>query len=189
MVGVARENPQTYAAGALLANGARLTEIHPKYVVLEREGHSTKLYLEGSGLTAGNAAASKSLLTVGGRSAPEPSATPTTEPLTDYLRPTPIYEGETLLGYQVYPGAKSGAFAQMGLQAGDVITRIDGAPLSDPAQATEALRGLLDGRAHPASLKRQGSAIEVSLDGSVISKDQDQQHDVTSVVPEVTPIS
>jgi len=46
MLGVARENPQTYSTGALLANGARLTEVRANYVVLERAGHSARLYLE-----------------------------------------------------------------------------------------------------------------------------------------------
>jgi len=46
MIGVAPENPQTYAAGALLANGARLTEIHPGFVVLEHAGRSVRGRIE-----------------------------------------------------------------------------------------------------------------------------------------------
>ena len=166
MLGVARENPQTYAAGALLANGARLAEIHAKYVVLERDGHSVRLYLEGTGLQPESGATAKPLLTIGGNAAPRVATATSTEPLTDYLRPTPLYDGATLVGYQVYPGAKPGAFLQTGLRAGDVITAIDGAPLSDTAQATESLRGLMDGNTHTATVNRKGSSVEVSLDGS-----------------------
>ena len=166
MLGVARENPQTYSAGALLANGARLAEIHAKYVVLERDGHSVRLYLEGTGLQPESGATVKPLLTIGGNSAPRTATATSTEPLTDYLRPTPLYDGATLVGYQVYPGAKPGAFLQTGLQAGDVITAIDGAPLSDTAQAPESLRRLMDGNTHTATVNRKGSSVEVSLDGS-----------------------
>jgi hypothetical protein len=50
MLGVARENPQTYTAGALVANGAHLLEIHSNYVVLQRGERVARLYLDGSGL-------------------------------------------------------------------------------------------------------------------------------------------
>lgn len=42
-IGVVRESPQTYQAGALLENGARLAEIHSDYVTLRKDGHSAQL--------------------------------------------------------------------------------------------------------------------------------------------------
>jgi hypothetical protein len=44
---VSPENPQNYVAGALLSNGAELTEIHTDYVVLERGGKRSRLRIEG----------------------------------------------------------------------------------------------------------------------------------------------
>jgi type II secretion system protein C len=169
MLGVARENPQTYSAGALLANGARLSEIHSEYVVLERNGRSTKLYLQGTGDTAKPVKSSRSLITVGGVNAPRLALPDTTERLTDYLRPTPVYDGSALTGYQVYPGNNASVFAQMRLQSGDIITAIDGEPLDDPARGITVLHRLLDGAGHSASIARNGTVLELSLDGSLMA--------------------
>ena len=63
-IGVRARSPQTYTAGALLANGARLTEIYDHYVVLERGGRSARLYVQGEAQPDGKRA--RELLTVGG---------------------------------------------------------------------------------------------------------------------------
>lgn len=174
-LGIARENPQTYAAGALLANGARLSEIHSDYVVLERRGRSAKLYLLGNGQGAGVTRASVALVTVGGGGTPPAIVPRGSELLTDYLRPTPLYDGAVLQGYQVYPGDKPLAFVQMGLEAGDVITQIDGAPLSDPAHVIATLRQLLSGTTHSVTVSRGGSTLELMLDGSFIVLDHENE--------------
>jgi len=63
LIGVNENSPQTYKAGALLINGARLVEIYPKYVVLEKDGRSARLYLQN---TKGSADANDAVLAVGG---------------------------------------------------------------------------------------------------------------------------
>jgi type II secretion system protein C len=187
MLGVARENPQTYAVGAVLANGARLTEIHAKYVVLERGGRSAQLYMDGGGLRSAARRDRDDVLSVGAMRQPVSVVAATTEPLTDYLRPTPIYDGEALIGYQVYPGSKSAAFAQMGLQVGDVITAIDAAPLSDPAQATEMFHELLNGAVLSAAITRKGKSEQLTLDGSLIFKEQERVKQAVMVLPNQSP--
>src|SRR5712671_4146777 len=66
-LGTHPENPQTYAAGALLANGARLLEIYDDHIVLERDGKQAKLYLASSGKKSQGA-----LLMVGGEQPAKP---------------------------------------------------------------------------------------------------------------------
>jgi len=118
-LGTHPENPQTYAAGAILANGARLLEIFDDHIVLERDGKQTKLYLQSSGKKT-----TSDLLKVGGETQQVKAPVAThTEILTDYIRPSPVYDGQTIHGYQVYAGQKSGVVAQMRLQNGDVICR------------------------------------------------------------------
>lgn len=174
MLGVARENPQTYAAGAVLANGARISEIHARYVVLERDGYSARLYLEGSSRPVMRGPPGN-LLMVGGASPPKAAVATSTELLTDYIRPAPVYTGAILAGYQVYPGRKSAAFLQMGFQPGDIITAVDGVILSDPEQATQTLRQLMDGTVHTGNIIRTGKTQRLTLDGSLIAKDQDRE--------------
>lgn len=183
-LGTHRENPQTYAAGALLANGARLLEIHADHVVLERDDERTKLYV-------GSAAkANDRLAFVGGESqAPSQPPPPTyTEALTDYLRPSPLYDGTTLRGFQVYAGQRTGVFAQLGLQNGDVILSMNDQPLGDTRQAMESFSQLMLGVAMSATIERNGSRQRISLDGALITRDQEQMKQATSVAEPPTAI-
>jgi type II secretion system protein C len=177
-IGVVRESPQTYQAGAILENGARLAEIHSDYVVLNKGTKLARLYLENA--HPNGKLGDVTMLTVGGiKEAPPPAKVTSREIVTDYIRPSPVYDGDTLIGYQIYPGAKSGPFTQMGLQPGDLITEIDGAPLSDPAAAWEMFHQLADGSAVSATLKRKGGAQSITLDGSLIVRAEEARSQAT----------
>lgn len=170
MLGVARESTQTYAAGALLANGARLTEIHPKYVVLERAGRSAKLYLDDEVRRTPLDASASALLTIGGESRPRMIVASNSPQITDYVRPTPVFEGGALIGYQVYPGDRAQFFSGLGLQAGDVLTSIDGISLVDAVQSAKMFEALLEGVSHTVVISRNGERQELTLDSSSILK-------------------
>jgi len=171
LIGVSRENPQSYVAGALLSNGAELTEIHSDYVVLARGGKHARLSLSGhAGDEIGKGLAP--LLAVGGPQPVPPPAATSEEPLTEYLRPSPVYNGTELTGYQVYPGERSTAFGQLGLVPGDLITALDGVALTDPTSALEAFRSLLDGAAMKATVLRRGQVVDIALDGSTIAAER-----------------
>jgi hypothetical protein len=165
-IGVVRESPQTYQAGALLENGARLAEIHADYVLLEKNSQTARLYLSNARETV---PPNNAMLTVGGKQLAPPAPITSREELTDYIRPSPVFDGEQIVGYQVYAGAKTGPFYQMGLMQGDVITAIDGSPLEDSSSAWEMLRGLTDGAVLSATIKRNGKILDVTLDGGVVA--------------------
>jgi type II secretion system protein C len=183
LIGVARENVQTYAAGSILVNGARLAEIHSRYVVLERNGRSAKLYLQNLRDTPAAEAAVSNLLSVGGPQKIKPAVATVVEPITDYLRPSPVYDGANLRGYEVYPGKRGGVFYQMGLQSGDVITSIEGMPLNDPAQAFEMFRQLMDGVALAATVNRKGNIQRLTLDGGLITVDHEREKNASMNAP------
>lgn len=152
LIGINPDNPQTYVGGAVLANGARLAEIHREYVVLARGASTAKLPLYRR--NAPSPPPRDALLMVGGA----PPSAPTLSVqhvLTEYLRPSPVYEGEILRGYEVYPGRKAGIFARLGLQPGDVITAINSLPLSEPHQAMELFAQLTRGSAVTATIERK----------------------------------
>lgn len=182
-LGTHPQNPQTYAAGATLMNGARIAEIHADHIVLERDGRTAKLYVDGK-QQARNAAAD--LLQVGGEQPKLVQAPPRGTRLVDYFRPSPVFDGEVLRGYVVYPGAKSGVFFQLGLQAGDVITAINGVPLSEAETAVEALQQLTQGAATTATVERRGKRQQISLDGSAILADQERARQADSAGPDVS---
>ena len=178
-IGTSVEYPQTYVGGAVLANGARLAEIHGDHVVLERDRKQAKLYLHE---LAAKTAPSEELLMIGVPQ-PIPRSPPTTrEILTDYMRPAPFIDGETMRGYQVYPGRKSGIFSQLGLRAGDVITAINGAPVIDRS-ALDELRQITVGANIAVNVERDGKAQRLVLDGALIVNDLERDKHPTSTLP------
>jgi general secretion pathway protein C len=172
-IGVVRESPQTYMVGAMLENGARLMEIQSDYVVLQKDGRTAWLYLS-SGPNSGQG--DVAILKVdGNRQARAPARITSREALTDYIRPSPVYDGDNLLGYEVYPGVKMDPFARMGLQPGDVITEIDGAPLTDPGAAWDILHELMTGGVLLAVVKRRSSVEHITLDGSLLVRAEESR--------------
>lgn len=172
-IGVNARSPQTYAAGALLANGARLTEIYDRYVVLEKAGRKARLYLQGEPQNAPvpGGSTAVSLLTVGGTASVVLAQDNSQERLTDYLRPSPVFAAGKLHGYALYAGRKAGvAFAQLGLQPGDVVTQINGSPVSSTADSLASLRTLAEGAALSVVIERAGVSQNLSLDGSVLTQ-------------------
>lgn len=166
-IGVDATSPQTYAAGALLANGARLTEIYSRYVVLERDGHSAQLYVRGE--SQERAGAGTALLTVGGIPRPTPALPKTEDRLFSYLRLSPVFVGNQLHGYALYPNRDPAPFARLGLQPGDLVTEINGASITTAREALVALHGLADGASLAIIIERQGIPQPLSLDGAILT--------------------
>lgn len=173
-IGTSIENPQTYAAGATLSNGARLAEIHSDHVVLTKGERSVRLDLYKRDQPLQQQPSPDELLNVGGNEEPLLAQPRHREVLTDYLRPSPLYDGDALRGYQLYPGKKAHVFSRMGLHAGDVITAIDGVPLTDPEHAIQMLRDLTAGAALHVTIERGGRREQATLDGAVILADLEQ---------------
>jgi hypothetical protein len=179
---------QTYMGGAILANGARLTEIHREYVVLTRGNESATLPLFRRNRPARHS--KHELLAVGGEQATPAPAPLQREVFTDYMRPSPVYDGEMLRGYQVYAGIKAGVFSQLGLQAGDVITALNDVPLSEPHQAMELFAELARGTTFTATIQRKGKVARVALDGALIAADQQAaQSTAAQTAPPIGPPS
>lgn len=166
-IGIDKKNPQTYRVGALLVNNTRIIEVHADHVVLERDTQRAELYLEGRGAHKSESRLANMLADT----TPEPL--PVTriadrEILTDYIRPSPVYDGEALRGYGVYPGQHSDMFAQLGLRPGDVVTSINGMPLNDPQSAINQLREIMNGVSVTAHIERDGASVTIALDGGLI---------------------
>jgi type II secretion system protein C len=171
MLGVDREHPQTYLAGAILENGARIDEIYRDHVMLAKGTQHTALYIDHEVQSGQAGRNDNTLLLVGGSSPETPHPHYSAEPVTDFVRAVPVYHGEVIAGFQVYPGNRSAPFNKWGLKAGDVITDLDGQPLTDPDQVTQLLHGLLDGEALQATVKRDGGApFSTSLDGADVER-------------------
>jgi membrane-associated protease RseP (regulator of RpoE activity) len=174
-VGTSAKDSVTYAAGALLLNGALLTEIYSDHVMLERDGRTVPLYVVGA--AASSSASRDEILAVARQSVPstpQPAIEParSTPAITDYIRPNPVYEEGRLKGFELYAGVNSAAFSQLGLAAGDVVVAVDGVPVTDPSQVIDSFQQVMAGTALTITVDRHGKMQEVSLDGAVIAARQ-----------------
>jgi type II secretion system protein C len=181
LLGTSVENPQTYGGGAVLANGTRLAEIHKDHVVLTRGRKSAELYLYQRDPRADQERSSSDLLTVSAAPLVPVPTKKVNEGLTDYVRPSPVYDGEVLRGYQVYPGVRTGVFAQLGLQSGDIITSINDASLNEPSQSIELFMQLMRGVAVVATVERKNVSRRITLDGALISADQESSKEASAI--------
>lgn len=171
LIGVNKNNPQTYQAGALLENGARIAAIYADHVVLEKNGRSVELYLESSGRHT-DAKGLQDILTAGGPEATIAVTPALHEVLTDYIRPSPVFDGELMRGYQVYAGQRSAVFSQLGLQNGDIIISINSVPLNEPQSAIAYLQQIAQGDSATATVERDGELKTLLLNGLLIVNDQ-----------------
>jgi hypothetical protein len=166
-LGVSVLSPQTYRAGAILANGARLEEIYADHVVLERDHRRSPLYIEGHAIPAGAEPTSASVITVGGTASVPASVADSRDTLTDFMRVAPVFVGDQFHALVLYPAAKADVFVRLGLEPGDQLVAIDGVTLKDSKTAIAELRQVSDGASLSVTIERGGKRQLLSLDGSI----------------------
>lgn len=76
----------------------------------------------------------------------------------------PVMESGQLKGYRLRPGKERALFAQAGLSAGDVVTRINGIPLSDTARMGELMQQFGSSPRVDLTVERGGRPVTLSLD-------------------------
>lgn len=167
-IGVNTSSPQTYRAGAILVNGARIEEIHTDYIVLERDGQRARLYVEGHRLVD-DPNPNQSLLFVGGADPSLPAIADSRDALTNFIRVTPVYQGDSVRAIEVYANDRSNVFSALGFEPGDRITSINGEPVSDAARAIATLRRLTQGEAMQVTVERRGVVQALSLDALAVT--------------------
>lgn len=72
----------------------------------------------------------------------------------DPFRPTPYFVNGELRGYRIYPGSDRSTFSSLGLRPGDLLTEIDGQPLTQPEVASELFGKILSGQSVQVSILR-----------------------------------
>lgn len=146
-------NERPYGIGDQVPGDAKLSEIHPYRVLLERNGRVESLNLikqevENRPQEINPAGRNDKASRIGRM--PRSMALNPAE-LSKYLNLVPVNAGGRLKGYRVSPQGKSTLFRDAGLQKGDVVTRVNGKAVSDP----DLLQGLV---------QQLGSTDEIVLD-------------------------
>lgn len=169
-----RNEEKIYVVRDTVAPGATLHAIYADRVVLNRGGTLEVLKLPKE-FPQTSAPVRRNASTVT-RAATNPQTiqnviTENVSKLADVIRPTPYYVAGQMQGFRVYPGRDRKQFAALGLRPGDLVKDIDGAALTNPAQATQIFQGLGDKDQVSVTVERNGQPEVLVLSTSQLELD------------------
>lgn len=160
-----------YSLGDDISPGVLLKAIFPDRVVLARKGRLETLRLNrdqpnsGGGNVpiavdrgaAGNTSAKLSQIRNELLSNPSKAG--------DFIRVQPVHGpgGQGQVGYRIYPGPNHSAFKASGLHPGDLVTAVNGVPLSNPAETLQLLSQLSQASSVSLSIQRGKQSQTVNL--------------------------
>ncbi|MDE2149674.1 MAG: type II secretion system protein GspC [Gammaproteobacteria bacterium] len=140
-----------YSLGDAVGSGVTLRAIFPDRVVLSRNGGLETLRLDKTRPSAGGDL--NTPIAVAGQAGANTGAAKLTElrsellanpnKVGNYIRVEPMKTaGGGQLGYRIYPGPNTGMFQAAGLRPGDLVTAVNGVPLTDPGKTLQLLSQL-----------------------------------------------
>lgn len=164
---------EIYSVGDKMPGGVKINEIHPEYVVLERNGKLETLKLEKiedvAGFTSSPEPASKRPV---GNNRGSPGAAlnnirndilQNPASFGEYALPVVVKENGKQIGYRLRPQEKGDMLAELGLQGSDVITEINGVRLDNPQNGISALRKLSSANNINIMVKRNGAEVPLNI--------------------------
>jgi general secretion pathway protein C len=87
---------------------------------------------------------------------------------SEIVRPQPVFSGTTQTGYRVYPGRNRTQFAKLGLQPGDMITAVNGTPLTDQASSMQIFNTIGTSDRVSVTVTRNGQSQQITINTSQI---------------------
>lgn len=180
-----------YHVGETLPDGVKLNAVYADHVVLDNHGRAENLSLPRDTLhsipvdqAVGATAAGTPMA---GGDATSKAATPmfvaprmvygkidwqaarkqvreNPQALLQQLDPEPVFNGTHMRGVRLGAGADSPLLAKAGLQAGDVITAVNGTPLDSPARGEQLMQQLGNASSVEVTLLRNGQPQTVTVD-------------------------
>ncbi len=172
-----RNEEKVYVIKDTVAPGATLHAIYADRVVLNRGGTLEVLKLPKE-FPAGAAPVRRNTNTVARAATNNQSIqnviSENVSKLADVIRPTPYYVSGQMQGFRVYPGRDRKQFAALGLRPGDLIKDVDGAALTNPAEATQIFQGLGDKDQVSVTVERNGQPETLVLSTSQLDLDNNQ---------------
>ncbi|MDT0636207.1 type II secretion system protein GspC [Spectribacter hydrogenoxidans] len=161
-----RGDQKPYSVGDTIANGVKLHDIYYNRVILDRGGRYETLTLEqekaeGVERVAASEDVSnevaESLADVRNELLENPSK------MSEYVRFRPHKVGGELKGYRIYPGSNRRLFQQVGLRPGELVTAVNGTPLTETRAAMNVLGNLAEADSLTVTLERGGEQRTVSV--------------------------
>jgi len=93
----------------------------------------------------------------------QPAVAEVSRSLADVVAMSIQRENGRVVGYKIRPGRDAEKFKSAGLQADDVVTAINGMPLTDPAKIMEVYKNMGNTTSASLEIKRGGSVITVDV--------------------------
>jgi len=160
-----------FSVGDKMPGGILIKEIHPEYVVLERNGRLETLKLQKVSGVAGFTRSNNRRSSLSTRASSPAAAlkeirgdilkNPTS--FGDYALPVVVKEKGRQIGYRLQPQKKGALLAELGIQSSDVITQINGIKLNKPQNGISALRKLSTAKNLNIVVKRNGAEIPLNI--------------------------
>jgi general secretion pathway protein C len=174
-----RGQERTYHVGDSVdnADGATLHSVEPDRVLLNRNGKLETLRLPEQ-LSSAAARATSPIL-------PPAAAQPAgslrqvisenASRLTDVVRLAPHVQEGKVVGFRVNPGRDRATFEALGLQAGDVVTDINGTLLDDPSQGLQVFEALGETTQANVTVLREGTPQVIVIDTTQLKRLQEKR--------------
>jgi len=173
IIGDPRGQEKHYAVGDPLPGGAKLSEIYPDRIILERNGRYETLRLpreltssvvRGNGSTVQSPATSSASNRAAAFNRYRSELRQNPAAFLNYVRATPHRGNDgKFMGFQLRPGPKRGALKELGLQPGDIVTAINGVQIDSPAKGMKAMQALGEGANVNVTLLRGGRETSLSF--------------------------
>jgi general secretion pathway protein C len=174
VIGSSPTDIRNYRVGGVLPGGARLHEVHQDRVLLDRGGSIEALLLPPRiGLPP---------------PPPPPPVTSGTVPvqrvqqvirenpsiLNQIMTRSAVMTGGKLQGLRVNPGPNRQAFDKLGLRPNDLVTAINGMPLSDQTRAEEVFSSLSSAAEANITVERNGTRQDLHLNLAEIASEAER---------------
>lgn len=178
IIAASGKDEMSYRVGQNVAGAATVHQILPDRVILKRGDRFETLTLpkdripgvDGSNSQAGvNSSAGRGAVSSRGtavRPLPGLRQRIMSDPqqALSLVQAQPVMENGQLQGYRVNPGDERELFARAGLRPGDVVTQVNGLPLSDPSQLGELMQQFTSSPRVDVTVERAGRPVTLTLD-------------------------
>jgi general secretion pathway protein C len=173
IIGDPKGKEESYAVGDPVPGGAKISEIYPDRVILERNGRYETLRLPKDRTSSNQRNTRQKTVTSGLRRSTKGQAAAFTKyrnevkqnpaAFMNYVRATPARKDGKFIGFRLQAGKQRGAMKELGLEPGDIVTSINNVEIDSPAKGMKAMQALGEGESVNVTLLRGGQEVSMSL--------------------------
>jgi general secretion pathway protein C len=93
----------------------------------------------------------------------DPTVTAAVKTLADVVAMSIYREGGQVVGYKIRPGRNAEVFNSLGLQTDDIVTAVNGVPLSSPGKIMEIYKSMGSATSANLEIRRGGSTVNLDV--------------------------